>query len=118
MFHHSNIRLPLTLERWLCHVVVTPRMHGMHHSIVPEETNSNWSSGVLSLWDWLHHTLRLNVPQQDVTIGVPAYRQPHEVTLVHSLAMPFEAQRPTWQFLEDRQPTRHSRPGARSTLLP
>ena len=117
MFHHSNIRLPLTLERWLCHVVVTPRMHGMHHSIVPEETNSNWSSGVLSLWDWLHHTLRLNVPQQDVTIGVPAYRQAHEVTLVHSLARPFEAQRPTWQFPEDGRPIRRSRPGARHRLL-
>jgi hypothetical protein len=40
----------------------TPRMHGIHHSLVPEELCSNWPSG-LTLWDRLHGTLRLNVPQ-------------------------------------------------------
>jgi sterol desaturase/sphingolipid hydroxylase (fatty acid hydroxylase superfamily) len=62
LFQHSNVDLPIEVERWLCRLVVTPRMHGIHHSIVPEETDSNWSSG-LTLWDWLHGTLRLNVPQ-------------------------------------------------------
>ena len=37
MFHHSNWRLPLGLERALNHVIVTPRMHGIHHSIVEKE---------------------------------------------------------------------------------
>jgi hypothetical protein len=58
-----------------------------------------------------------NVPQEAITIGVPAYRQPDEVTLLHTLAMPFEAQRPTWQFSEDGQPTRRSRLVARHELL-
>jgi sterol desaturase/sphingolipid hydroxylase (fatty acid hydroxylase superfamily) len=53
LFHHANVRLPLWLERWLVRFIVTPRMHGIHHSIVQEETNANWSSG-LTLWDWLH----------------------------------------------------------------
>jgi hypothetical protein len=55
-------------------------MHGIHHAVVHEETDSNWSSG-LTLWDWLHGTLKLNVPQQEITIGLPAYRDPGEVTL-------------------------------------
>ena len=38
-----------------------------------EETDANWSSG-LTLWDGLHGTLRSNVPQDEITIGVPAYR--------------------------------------------
>src|SRR3546814_18324800 len=60
--------------------IVTPRMHGIHHSAVQEETDSNWSSG-LTIWDRLHGTLRLDVPQDAITIGVPAYRNPAEVTL-------------------------------------
>src|SRR5947209_1385560 len=51
LFHHSNVELPLEVERWLCRLVVTPRMHGIHHSMVPEDTDSNWSSG-LTVWDW------------------------------------------------------------------
>ena len=73
LFHYSNIELPIRLERWLNKIIVTPRMHGIHHSIVERETNANWSSG-LTVWDWLHETLRLNVPQVQITIGVPAFR--------------------------------------------
>lgn len=97
LFHHSNVRLPIGVERWLCRILVTPRMHGIHHSIVPEEQNSNWSSG-LTVWDWLHGTLRLNVPQAEITIGVPAYLDPKQVTLPKVVAMPFKEQRPTWNL--------------------
>jgi len=97
MFHHSNVRLPLEIERRLNAFVVTPRMHGIHHSTVKEETNSNWSSG-LTVWDWLHGTLRLDVPQDAIVIGVPAYRDPSEVGLVSMLALPCGEERPTWHL--------------------
>jgi sterol desaturase/sphingolipid hydroxylase (fatty acid hydroxylase superfamily) len=90
LFHHSNVRLPILVERWLVRVIVTPRMHGIHHSIVEDETNSNWSSG-LTIWDRLHGTLRLDVPQSAITIGVPAYRAPSDIRLSSLLMMPFEA---------------------------
>lgn len=96
LFHHSNVRLPVALERRLGRVFVTPRMHGIHHSDVKDETDSNWSSG-LTLWDWLHGTLRLDVPQSEITIGVPAYRDPREVGLAEILKMPFNEERPAWQ---------------------
>src|SRR5207245_8958203 len=73
LFHHANVRLPLALERRLVRVVVTPRMHGIHHSTVRGETDTNWSSG-LTLWDRLHGTLRPDVPPAAVTIRVPAYQ--------------------------------------------
>src|SRR3954453_2162177 len=66
LFHHSNVRLSLVAERILARLVVTPRLHGIHHSIVPEEVNSNWSSG-LTAWDWLHSTLRTEAPQATLT---------------------------------------------------
>jgi sterol desaturase/sphingolipid hydroxylase (fatty acid hydroxylase superfamily) len=109
IFHHSNLELPINVERWLCRLIVTPRMHGIHHSIVREETDSNWSSG-LTLWDRLHGTLRLDVPQPAITVGVPAYRDPSELTLPKLLALPFAEQRPTWQPPGDGQPTRDSVP--------
>jgi sterol desaturase/sphingolipid hydroxylase (fatty acid hydroxylase superfamily) len=97
LFHHSNLELPFEVERRLNAVVVTPRMHGIHHSIVKEETNSNWSSG-LTVWDRLHGTLKLSVPQAEIAIGVPAYRDPEEVGWLEILAMPFGEVRPTWQL--------------------
>lgn len=117
LFHHSNVRLPVEVERKLNRVFVTPRMHGIHHSVVREETDSNWSSG-LTVWDWLHGTLRVNVPQSEITIGVPAYREPEEVELPDVLKLPFERQRPTWIVPEDGRPVRAVTAGASGRLLP
>ncbi|GFO61579.1 sterol desaturase [Geomonas silvestris] len=94
LFHHSNLRLPLGLERRLCRIIVTPRMHGIHHSIVRRETESNWST-ILSWPDYLHGTLRLNVPQQAVTIGVASYQNAAELTLGKILLLPFQKMRST-----------------------
>jgi sterol desaturase/sphingolipid hydroxylase (fatty acid hydroxylase superfamily) len=88
LFHHSNVRLPLRLESWIARVVVTPRMHGIHHSVVVDERNSNWSSG-LSVWDWLHGTFRFDVPQEQIVIGVEGEPRPEDVTLPKMLALPF-----------------------------
>ena len=102
LFHHSNIRLPIEWERRLNRLIVTPRMHGIHHSIVREETDANWSSG-LTVWDWLHGTLRRDVPQQAVIIGVPAYREPAQVTFAKIVAMPFATQPDSWQLPESEE---------------
>ncbi len=109
LFHHSNVELPVEVERWLCRLVVTPRLHGIHHSIVREETNSNWSSG-LTIWDWLHGTLRLDVPQSEIIIGVPAYREPEDVTLSNVLVMPFGEQRDSWRLPGEPIPGRRAVP--------
>lgn len=117
VFHHSNVDLPIEVEKRLNRIFVTPRMHGIHHSMVKEETNSNWSSG-LTVWDWLHGTLRLNVPQDEITIGVPAYQDPKEVELVKVLEMPFVEQRPSWFLPDDGQPARAIAPAPADHLLP
>lgn len=96
LFHHSNLRLPLRLERALSCVLTTPRMHGIHHSTVQEETDSNWSSG-LSFWDHLHRTFRLDVAQDRIRIGVPAYRDPSETRFWPALKLPFRRQRDAWR---------------------
>jgi sterol desaturase/sphingolipid hydroxylase (fatty acid hydroxylase superfamily) len=117
LFHHSNIELPIDWERRLNRFIVTPRMHGIHHSIVEAETNSNWSSG-LTVWDWLHGTLRLNVPQAEVAIGIAAYREPQAVTLPRILAMPFGAPRAVWELPDGGTPGEHRSEAPRTVLLP
>ena len=96
MFHHSNVRLPIQLERPLNFVLVTPRMHGIHHSQVKPETNANYSV-VFSWWDRLHRTVRLNVPQSRIEIGVPGYARPDDNRLGAALALPFRRQREYWR---------------------
>src|SRR5439155_1561305 len=69
-------------------VLVTPRMHAIHHSTRVEETNTNFSS-LLSWWDRLHRSLRLDVAQSAITIGVDGLLDPSDVTLDRSLTLPF-----------------------------
>ena len=117
MFHHSNVRLPVAVERLLSRILVTPRMHGIHHSVVADESDSNWSSG-LAIWDWLHGTVRLNVPQDAIEIGVAAYRSPGDVTLPAIVAMPFVEQPPSHKLPGGRSPQRDAMPGPPSMLQP
>ena len=99
LFHHSNVRLPIKLERALNKVMVTPRMHGIHHSTLRDETNSNYSV-IFRWWDSIHGTLRLNVRQADVIIGVPAYLKPEDNKLLTLLGLPFRKQRDYWRLAE------------------
>jgi sterol desaturase/sphingolipid hydroxylase (fatty acid hydroxylase superfamily) len=71
-------------------------MHGIHHSQVRRETDSNFSV-LFSLWDRLHGTVRLNVPQAAIAIGVPAYTLPGDDRLGHALTLPFRRQRDYWR---------------------
>ena len=112
LFHHSNWRLPIWLERILNHVVVTPRMHGIHHSIVQRETNSNWGT-IFSWWDKFHRTLRRDISQNEITIGVPAYREERELTFGRLWLLPFRRQRNYWRLPNGDRPERTAKPANR-----
>ncbi|HYF70112.1 MAG TPA: sterol desaturase family protein [Ohtaekwangia sp.] len=87
-FHHSNWKLPFKTEKFINRMVVTPRMHGIHHSIIKDETDSNYSV-IFSFWDRLHSTINLNIPQKQIVTGVPAYDNPDELTIGYLLKLPF-----------------------------
>jgi sterol desaturase/sphingolipid hydroxylase (fatty acid hydroxylase superfamily) len=107
MFHHSNVALPIDLERRLNKVVVTPRMHGIHHSVVGRETNSNYSV-IFSWWDRLNRSIRLNVPQGQVVIGVPGYLIPQDNGLRSLLLLPFQKQRAYWRWPSGKASSRQA----------
>ncbi len=116
VFHHSNLHLPIRVERWLNMIIVTPRMHGIHHSAVREETDSNFSV-IFRWWDWVHGTLRLNIRQAEVVIGVPAYMQPDDNRIVRLLVLPFRKQREHWSLPDGTEPQREPAASAQTTLL-
>ena len=88
-FSHSNIKLPVPLDRVLRGLIVTPDMHRIHHSVEVKETNSNFGFN-LSIWDRLLGTYihEARKSQPEIIIGVPAYKQPKEVTFGKLLLMP------------------------------
>ena len=96
MFQHSNIKLPISIERILNKIIVTPRMHAIHHSQFRTETDSNFST-VFSLWDRLHKSIRLNISHKDIVIGVPGYTKSGDNNLSNVLLLPFKKQRDYWK---------------------
>jgi sterol desaturase/sphingolipid hydroxylase (fatty acid hydroxylase superfamily) len=105
IFEHSNVRLPLRLERLANNIFVTPRMHGIHHSAIGSETNSNYSV-VFSFWDRLNRSLRLNVRQAEIVIGVPGYLRPEDNRFLGLLALPVVRQRSYWRWPSGKTPRR------------
>jgi len=65
LYSHANIRIPTSLDRRLRLVLVTPRIHAVHHSAHKPETDSNYG-GVFTIWDRLFGTycdLRADCPE-------------------------------------------------------
>ena len=91
MFNHSNIRMPLWLDRVLRWFVVTPDMHRVHHSIHSPENNSNFGFSI-PWWDRLLGTYR-DQPADGhsaMAIGLAQFRDERQAERLHRmLSLPF-----------------------------
>lgn len=90
MFNHGNVGLPRRLDRALLWILVTPDMHRVHHSIRPEETDSNFGFN-LPWWDRLFGTYR-DQPRDGhagMTIGLEYFRDQRATRLYGLLLQPF-----------------------------
>jgi sterol desaturase/sphingolipid hydroxylase (fatty acid hydroxylase superfamily) len=90
MFNHSNARIHPSVDGWLRWLVVTPDMHRVHHSIVRQETDSNFGFN-LPWWDRLFGTYRAQpeAGHQGMVIGITQFRNPKELLLHRMLLQPF-----------------------------
>ena len=90
MFNHGNVELPRRLDRALRWILVTPDMHRIHHSIRPEETDSNFGFN-LPWWDRLFGTYR-DQPRDGhagMCIGLEYFRDRRAIGLYALLLQPF-----------------------------
>ena len=98
MFNHSNVRLPLGLDKVVRLLLVTPDMHRVHHSIEDDEANSNFGFN-LSIWDRFFGTYR-DQPRgghEGMTIGINKYREVKQVAWITGmLTLPFKGKISTY----------------------
>ena len=90
MFTHSNIKIPLSLEKIVRWTIVTPDMHRIHHSVNENETNSNFGF-FISVWDRLFGTY-IDKPkegQKNMEIGLHEFRQAKWQNLRWLIYLPF-----------------------------
>ncbi|MBI5848908.1 MAG: sterol desaturase family protein [Nitrospirae bacterium] len=87
-FQHSSVKVPLWFEKFFWLFFVPPSMHRIHHSVVIPERNTNYGT-ILSIWDRILGTLRHDVPQEGIVIGLGSYRTPEGLGLLSLLLMPF-----------------------------
>ena len=90
LFNHGNVRYPLSIDKWLRLLVVTPEMHRVHHSNIRWETNCNFGFN-FPWWDRLFGTYR---PQPakghlEMIIGLDQYKDPKKLTFLWLMALPF-----------------------------
>jgi len=69
LFHHSNVRVARPVDGIMRAIIVTPWMHWVHHSVIRDETNSNYGS-VLSVWDRLFRSFRLRSDPSQIELGL------------------------------------------------
>ena len=90
MFNHSNIFIPLSLDRIIRLLIVTPDMHRVHHSVIIKETNSNYGF-TLPWWDRFFGTYRAQPVKghQDMLIGNARFLDGKKQKLNWLLLLPF-----------------------------
>ncbi len=91
MFNHANASLPGWAERWVRRLVVTPDMHRVHHSMLYDESSSNFGFN-LPWWDRLFGTYRAQprLDHEAMAIGVDAFRSREDLRLDQLLVQPFQ----------------------------
>ena len=90
-FNHSNVNIPLAIDKKMRWLIITPDMHRIHHSVIPSETDSNYGFSV-PFWDRLCRTYKVEPKgeQTSMPIGLVPFRQPEELGFFKSLILPFK----------------------------
>ena len=92
IFNHSNIKLPVKIDKILRTLIVTQAMHRIHHSQEVTETDSNFGFN-LSIWDKLFGSYIEEAKNGDdgIQLVLKEYSTPQTNTNLKALLlMPFK----------------------------
>ncbi|QYS87847.1 sterol desaturase family protein [Flavobacterium oreochromis] len=91
-FNHSNIQLPKWLDNWSSFIIITPKIHRIHHHYKLPYTDSNYGN-IFSFWDRLLKTYQ-KLPQDQIIFGIDTHMSTNEHNnLTNLLAIPFQKYR-------------------------
>ena len=88
LFQHSNLKLPVLIDIWLSKLIVTPRLHWVHHHALREDTDSTYAT-IFSFWDALFKSRSCNNRRSEMVMGVEGKR---DKGLMELLLSPFRSQ--------------------------
>lgn len=91
LFNHSNIKLPVFIEKLLRNIIITPEIHWIHHSEIAKETNSNYGFN-LCIWDKIFSTYNdkptFNYDEMQQGLKEFGFKKP--LNLIELLISPFK----------------------------
>jgi len=101
MFNHSNIYIPIKLDKLIRALIVTPDMHRVHHSVKIRETNSNFGFN-LSWWDRIFGTYKYapDSGHNHIRIGHALHREEDVLNIWKLPFHPFQASRGNYLFIK------------------
>ncbi len=90
LFSHSNVTVPAKINRFLRYFIVTPNLHLVHHSVVRNETDSNYSA-VFPNCDLVFGTFRTEaaVSADNMTLGLGEVRDGRTNNFLWLMVSPF-----------------------------
>jgi sterol desaturase/sphingolipid hydroxylase (fatty acid hydroxylase superfamily) len=102
-FNHSNVNIPVSIDKVLRWFIITPDVHRIHHSTVRTETDSNYGFSI-SLWDRLFKTYVAEPEETQTTleIGLPHYRRASDGGFIQLLQIPFKSTPPLRSKRKDK----------------
>ena len=90
LWHHSNIHVPVNIDKQLAKVFITPKVHLVHHSLVVKESNSNFGT-MFSFWDRMFSTFHDPVLTPDIEkFGIANFSDDSNQSLKSLLIQPFK----------------------------
>ncbi len=95
LFCHSNLNLPLGVDKYLRWIVVTPDMHAVHHSVRMDEGNSNFGM-VFPWWDHIFRSYCAapRVGRLGMRFGITELAATRQMHVLDLLGFPFWRVRP------------------------
>ena len=67
--HLRHSHIPLGYGRLLEHIVISPRLHQIHHSVERRHYDRNFGE-IFALWDWMFGTLHIPEKGEKVRFGL------------------------------------------------
>ncbi len=81
VLHHSNLKISEKADFALRKLIVSPRMHRIHHSVIRSETNSNYSS-VFPYWDMIFRTYNKK-PVGPIQFGIESNMEQNDIEIIN-----------------------------------
>jgi sterol desaturase/sphingolipid hydroxylase (fatty acid hydroxylase superfamily) len=87
IWQHADIRLPERLEHVLAAVIITPRLHRLHHHPDRAVHDTNFGDSLV-LWDWMFGTLNVGEGREPVGLDGQRARADHLLEQICSPLQP------------------------------